>query len=146
MRILRMLGAVLVGLVVIVGVALFGFVRGWHVDEVTPGELSAMLRPHDEILTPEGKGPFPTVLLFPGCSGPLRDYTTYARDFRHLGFASVIVDSNGHRGLDRTARCQLATTPWPAERAGDVLVSLYDARSPPVPEARLLIPNLRKIA
>lgn len=131
MRILKRLAALLGCLVVIVGVSLFALGRGWHVEDVSPGELSAKLRPHDEILKPEGEGPFQTVLIVPGCSGPRADHLEYARDFRRLGFASLIVDSNAHRGLDSTSGCGLTTMPWPAELAGDVLVSLDHARRMP---------------
>ncbi len=91
----------------------------------TPEELSVTLRAHDEILRPEGPGPFPVVLLVPGCPGPRPFHRGWAEAFVDAGFAAVILDSFAGRGL--APACQ-DTRRWGTGRAGDVLVTLADLR------------------
>lgn len=91
----------------------------------TPEELSVTLRAHDEILRPEGAGPFPVVLLVPGCPGPRSFHRSWAEAFVDAGFAAVILDSFTGRGL--APSCDDARR-WGSGRAGDVLVTLADLR------------------
>jgi dienelactone hydrolase len=59
-----------------------------------------------KLVTPPGAGPFPTVLLVPGCGGvrrgnapnPIMD--EYARSAVQAGWAGAILDSYGPRGWD----------------------------------------------
>ena len=54
---------------------------------------------------PEGKGPFPAIVLLHGCSGlwakngkPTPSYTFWAEYFRSRGFVALLLDSFGPRG------------------------------------------------
>ena len=54
---------------------------------------------------PEGKGPFPAIVLLHGCGGmtdgrgaPIRSYAFWAERFRQRGFVALLVDSFGPRG------------------------------------------------
>ena len=54
---------------------------------------------------PEGKGPFPAIVLLHGCSGmmdrrgvPTQSYAFWAEQFRQRGFVALLVDSFGPRG------------------------------------------------
>ena len=76
-----------------------GGLGGTQARSAPPEELSVTLRAHDQILRPEGQGPFPTVLLVPGCTGPQVFHRAWARSFAEAGFASVILDSFSGRGF-----------------------------------------------
>jgi len=54
---------------------------------------------------PEGKGPFPAIVMMHGCSGlyaasgkPTRSYRFWAEHFRERGYATLLLDSFGPRG------------------------------------------------
>ena len=54
---------------------------------------------------PEGRGPFPAIVMLHGCSGmwtrsgkPLPSYESWAEHFRDLGYAALLLDSFGPRG------------------------------------------------
>jgi dienelactone hydrolase len=118
----------LVGALVIGGYGRFS--QGWFVDAQEPKAISALLRPHDEVLRPDGEGPFPAALLFHGCGG-IRSFThDWAARLRDQGFLSVIVDSYAGRDLAWEDVCS-GRALLGAERAGDVLVSLDDVRRRP---------------
>ena len=131
MRILKILGISILTIAVVLVVAAYGFLQGWHVTEFSPEELSNLLRPHDELVRPDGQGPFPAVLLFHGCGGVRRNLSTWADFMRALGFVALVVDSNEPRGLDSDTGCNPLTAQRGRERAGDVLVSLDYARTLP---------------
>ena len=69
---------------------------------VFPGEVlefSALL------YAPEGKGPFPAIVLFHGCNGMWtpageanRTHEAWAQHFRQKGYVALLVDSFGPRG------------------------------------------------
>jgi len=126
----RGLRLLLWGLAGLVGAAVLGgyaLLAGWHVEDVAPAEISALLRGHDRIFKPDGEGPFPTALLFHGCGG-LRDHNVAWGEFlAERGWASVAVDSYAGRGLTWQTVCAGRALLGP-ERAGDVLVSIDDAR------------------
>ena len=69
-------------LALFVGLASYAYLRGWHVERLPAAEISALLRPHDEILMPHGDGPFTTVLLFHGCGGKTAHEKEWARSLR----------------------------------------------------------------
>ena len=54
-RFLVVTAAILAILAALGGLAATGFIRGWYVTRRTPAELSALLRPHDTILKPDGE-------------------------------------------------------------------------------------------
>jgi dienelactone hydrolase len=66
------------------------------------------MAPGFRLVTPSGKGPFPTVLLIPGCGGirrpdgpnPIMD--EYAKSATEAGWAAAILDSFEPRGWDVT--------------------------------------------
>ena len=84
-------------LLAVSGVAL---AAGDEVHFAGPGvELTAYL------YRPEGKGPFPAVVMMHGCSGlygksgkPTRSYQFWAEHFRDRGFVTLLLDSFGPRG------------------------------------------------
>lgn len=139
MRLRHVVLASLVLLLAVLAAGVSGIRTGWWVASRPPAEISALLRPFDRVVTPEGAGPFPTVLLFHGCGGVNRNLSDWAELFRELGFASVIVDSFAGRGLDAETVCS-GRALLGAERAGDVWVSLADAgRQPFVDPQRIVL-------
>lgn len=57
------------------------------------------------LFRPEGKGPFPAIVMMHGCSGlygktgrPTRSYQFWAEHFRDRGYVTVLLDSFGPRG------------------------------------------------
>ena len=72
------------------------------IEPATLSEQEALLAPAVEILTPEeGDGPFPVVLQFHGCAGPRMDFLRgWASVANEAGYAAMIVDSTGARGMD----------------------------------------------
>ncbi|MFT3973200.1 MAG: dienelactone hydrolase family protein [Amaricoccus sp.] len=123
------LGAVLAALAV--GGNVVGHYTGLVVRQSTPAELSAVLSPWYRVAKPEGPGPFPTALLYSGCDGPRDSMDRWSAALVSHGWASIIVDSHTPRGLDDLERWRLVCAGqvlMGSERAGDVLVSLADAR------------------
>jgi dienelactone hydrolase len=113
------------------GNALFRY-RGWSVERLDPAALSALLAPAYRIVRPEGPGPFPTALLYSGCDGPHDNLDRWAEALKARGWAAIIVDSHGPRGLTNYEVWRLICAGqlfMGSERAGDVLVSLDDARA-----------------
>jgi len=129
-RILKLVVAGVVLAHVAIGVAMLGVREGWWVEKLEPAELSALLRPNDGVYLPEGEGPFPTVLLFHGCGGVRLSMSEWATAFREAGFAAIVVDSMKGRGLVERDVCS-GRALLGSERAGDVLVSIADARRLP---------------
>jgi dienelactone hydrolase len=97
-----------------------------------------MLRPHDELFTPPGEGPFPTVLMFHGCGGKHENSRDWAKAFRAVGWASIVVDGFTGRGAD-PARVCTGRELLPNERAGDILVTLEYARTLPFVDSNRMV-------
>jgi dienelactone hydrolase len=51
---------------------------------------------------PEGRGPFPAVVLMHGCGGISQMYSSWAKELNDQGFATLTVDSAGSRNLGVT--------------------------------------------
>ncbi len=105
--------------------------QGWTVDPKNPEELSALLSPHYRLLTPAGPGPFPTGSIFSGCDGVRDNIDRWATVLNEKGWAALIVDSHTPRGLSAHDLWRLVCAGQiltGAERAGDALVALRDAR------------------
>ena len=51
------------------------------------------------VVVPEGKGPFPAVVIMHGCSGIRQNSHNWARLLRENGYASIIVDTFALRGV-----------------------------------------------
>jgi len=102
--------------------------------------VNALLRPHDRVYRPDGEGPFPTVLLFHGCSGPTPAHEKMWADF-FVGhqFAVLAVDSHTGRNIAVSGHEKPGTIDWQEvcdlnlltgdERAGDIVASIDHARS-----------------
>ncbi len=117
---------------------------GWIVPHGDPEALADLLRPFYRVQQPDGPGPFPTALLYSGCDGPRDNLERWAAMLNARGWAAITVDSH-------TPRDYLDYDIWRlicagqllmgSERAGDVLVSLSDARAMPFvdPERLVLI-------
>jgi dienelactone hydrolase len=130
-RYLRKAALVLIVLVLIVSVLIFGFIRGWHIKKHTPEELAPLLKQYFQIKTPEGKWPFPTIIGFHGCGGLRKGVSDWADYLVGLGYATILVDSFTGRGIitpDDIKDVCAGRKLWGSERAGDVLVSLVEAR------------------
>lgn len=117
--------------------------RGWTVERLPAAELSARLAPFYRVARPPGPGRFPTALLYSGCDGPRDNLDRWAAMLVARGWAAVIVDSHGPRGLEEHELWRLVCTGqllMGSERAGDVLVSIDDARRMPfVDPGRLVL-------
>jgi dienelactone hydrolase len=112
--------------------------RGWAVKRLEPDALSAMLAPAYRVLKPSGEGPFATALLFSGCDGPRDNVLRWAERLNEIGWAAVVVDSHGPRGLTGGELWRLVCAGqvlMGSERAGDVLIAIDDARRMPVVDA-----------
>jgi dienelactone hydrolase len=104
---------------------------GWGVERLPAATLSDRLAPHYRITKPAGQGRFPTALLFSGCDGPKDNLDTWVRELNAAGWAAIIVDSHAPRGLAGSDVWRLVCAGqvlMGSERAGDVLVSIDDAR------------------
>lgn len=110
-------------------------VIGWRTERDSAASRVDLLRDHVEIIVPEGEGPFPVVLQFHGCAGIRAPFQRQWADIAvAAGYAAVIVDSNGARGLDRQAsldRICAGKMLLGQERAGDVAAALAIAESDP---------------
>ena len=108
--------------------------RGWTVERLEPDALSALLAPAYRVMKPDGTGPFPTALLFSGCDGPRDNVLRWAERLNREGWAAVVVDSHGPRGLVDHEVWRLVCAGQVllgSERAGDVLIAIDDVRRMP---------------
>ncbi|HUS64386.1 MAG TPA: prolyl oligopeptidase family serine peptidase [Kofleriaceae bacterium] len=140
-RRLRRLGIACVALAALGGLAVIGFVKGWHVHRLTPAELAALLQPGMQIVRPDGPGPFPAVIQFHGCGGRHAAEATWAAFLRDRGYVAVSVDSLGPRHISAVEApkvCQ-GRTLWGRERAGDVLVALDAVRKLPYVDPQRIV-------
>ena len=92
------------------------------------------LRPTLDIVRPDGSGPFPVVLLFPGCGGVRSHLRHYAQAAARVGWMAVTVESFKARGWSeafvRTLVCSGFLLRGGA-RAGDVMAAVTHAGSLP---------------
>ena len=85
-----------------------------------------------ELYMPEGEGPFPVVLQFHGCGGMKNLQARWADTARAAGWAVLVVDSYGHRRIDRFEAYATVCTGlqlWGRERAGDLYAMLEWVRT-----------------
>lgn len=86
---------------------------------------------------PDGGGPFPAVVLLHGCSGLGNGFPTWTAFFREKGFAALVVDSFGPRGV--TEICSDFHQVTTAMRIADAYGALeYLAARPDVRPDRIL--------
>jgi dienelactone hydrolase len=95
-------------------------------------------------MTPPGEGPFPTGMIHSGCDGPRDNVVRWAEMLNAEGWAAVIVDSHAPRGFTEGEIWRVVCAGqmfMGSARAGDVLVSLADARRMPFvdPDTMVLI-------
>ncbi|NBW10654.1 MAG: dienelactone hydrolase [Caulobacteraceae bacterium] len=103
----------------------------------------ARLEPTLVVARPEGVGPFPTVLVFPGCGGIRSHLDRYAEAAVAAGWMVVRVESFTARGWsDAFTRTFICTGLLfrGAERAGDVMAAVAGVRTlPDVDPERLVL-------
>ena len=89
-----------------------------------------------ELYTPNGHGPFPTVVLLHGCGGVSLNVKEWAGWLRHEGYAAFVLDSFGGRGIKRL--CGGSAELAGPMRAPDVFAAAdYLKRLPQVDSQRL---------
>jgi dienelactone hydrolase len=93
----------------------------------TIGELR--MRQIGSIILPEGKPPFPAIVVLHGCNGVSQNTRVWARRLASWGYAALIVDSFTLRGLAQVCDGSRAL-PGP-ERAKDVFAAATYLRSRP---------------
>jgi dienelactone hydrolase len=101
---------------------------------VPSSPLSAVL------VTPDGPGPFPVVILLHGCNGVRPNQPLWADRLRSWGYAALILDSFTARGSVDV--CAAANQPLvtPRDRAGDALsAALYLRTLPKIDGARIAV-------
>lgn len=118
--------------------------HGLVAEPQSPAVLSAFLRPFYRARTPAGEGPFPTALLLSGCDGPKDNLERWSDMMVADGWATIVVDSHGPRKYDSWELWRLICAGQllqGAERAGDLLVAIDDARAMPFvdPERIVLV-------
>ncbi len=118
--------------------AAYGHLAGWRVEPMSPEALARELRPGFEFHTPEGDGPFPTGIFFHGCGGVSDRIRSWARELKAAGWAALILDSLGPRGITGEEVCS-GRRLLGRERAGDVLVAIEEARRRPEVDPERLV-------
>ena len=122
-----------VGFAALGGFGAWGALNGRFIAKTSPQELGEKLAPFMQVYKPDGEGPFPTVLLFPGCggvigvNGPVQIMPDYAKAANKAGFAAIVVDSYGPRDIEfdyAIANICSGRTFRGGERAGDVLAAI----------------------
>lgn len=87
-----------------------------------------------ELEFPPGAGPFPAVILAHGCGGRGNADAGWATVLREWGYATLVVDSFGGRGLTQVCTMQRALTP--TQRLPDVYGALRALATHPRIDAR----------
>jgi len=82
-----------------------------------------------ELLTPQGGGPFPAVVVMHGCDGINANTRAWAQRLVGWGYAALIVDSFRSRGLSNV--CNRSAILPPAARAADAIAAKNYLRSLP---------------
>ena len=94
-------------------------------------QLNDIIVPHLSVATPADAGPFPVVLVIPGCEGVYPGRTRLRMHWLvEQGYIAVMVDSHKGRNLDNKEVCH-GRALWGRERAGDIYVALNYARQLP---------------
>ncbi len=89
------------------------------------------LLPGADLLLPEGRGPFPTVIQLHGCGGKGAFQFGWAKVARDAGWAVIVVDSYAFRNISRMQAYATVCTGlhlWGRERAGDLYAMMEWAR------------------
>src|SRR3954451_4191844 len=97
-------------------------------------QIPAFIGAHGKFSKPEGKGPFPTVILAHGCGGP-GGHSAWIRILNDWGYATYYIDSFTPRGV--TVVCQAKDGPkerqavTPLDRLPDAFAALAYLRTRP---------------
>ncbi|WP_203291055.1 dienelactone hydrolase family protein [Maricaulis parjimensis] len=117
------------------GACAVGNATGLSVPRRSLAEQSALLDRHVEMRLPEtANGPVPALILLHGCGGLREVQNAYSDRVLQAGYAAVIVDSNGARGIGRfgaMSRVCTAQTLWGQDRAADIAAVLDQLRDTP---------------
>jgi dienelactone hydrolase len=101
-------------------------------------ETIGVLREHQvgSIVLPEGKPPYPAVVVLHGCNGISPSTRIWARRLASWGYAALIIDSFTPRGLSNV--CSRGMTLSGRERAADALAgAAYLRTRPDIDPARI---------
>lgn len=107
---------------------------GWSATPQPPETIASLIVPAMRWTLPEGEGPHPVALLLSGCDGPQPNLDRLAAGLEDVGWASVIIDSHGPRGLDDVQLWRLVCAGQllnGAERAADIAITLAELRKRP---------------
>jgi dienelactone hydrolase len=141
LRITAIILGVLVALIIVaISAFIFIFRQSMFVEKHTPEEIASLLTPHFQIKTPNGNGPFPTIICVPGPmgifntnGGKYKFQSDWADYLVEIGYATIFVDSYTGRAFTADDIKLIATLRKfpPSENAGDILVALSEARKLP---------------
>lgn len=109
-------------------------------EQPVPGSRAAD-RPLDAVLlTPDGPGPFPVVILLHGCSGVRPIQREWAARLRSWGYAALILDSFSARGGVNVCANTNQPLVTPRDRAADVMsAALYLRTLPNIDGTRIAV-------
>ena len=98
-------------------------------------ELSDIVLPHITVAKPDKAGPFPVVIVLPGCEGVYPERTQQRVDWLNAqGYMAVVVNSHKGRQLNAKSVCS-GKALWGQERVGDVYIALDYVRTLPDADA-----------
>lgn len=124
----RWLALGLAGLALVLAANTGARALGWIGTGGSVEARAARLAPHLRVVAPEGAGPHPVALMAGGCDGPMDNLDRWAERLAAAGWASVVVDSHGPRGLRRLALWRLVCAGQllqAPERAADLRAALH---------------------
>lgn len=117
------------------GACAIGNATGLSVPQRSLAEQRALLDGHIDIRLPgNAAGPVPALGMLHGCGGLRQVQEAYADRVLEAGYAVVIVDSNGARGIGRfgaMSRVCTAQTLWGQDRAADIAAVLAELQDTP---------------
>ncbi len=94
-------------------------------------DIAVELEPHYRMFMPQGKGPFPAVLVFHGCAGPEPRLSQQRAEWiTRQGYVALLVDSFSGRGYKQDEVCS-GKRFWGNQRVADVYASLEYMRNQP---------------
>ncbi|NNL89369.1 MAG: prolyl oligopeptidase family serine peptidase [Marinicaulis sp.] len=104
----------------------------------------ALIEPAMELRLPDGAGPFPVVIQFHGCAGIRPPFQAQWADIANdAGFAALIVDSVGPRGMSRPEAVEAVCGGKRLvgqERAGDIMAAVEIAvRNPELDPTQIIL-------
>jgi dienelactone hydrolase len=108
------------------------------IEPKSSAQLEGALEATMKVRTPDGEGPFPTVVILHGANEPTwrKGYADWMDWLTARGYAAVFIDSAAARGV--SANAMMGPGLMPIERAADVFVTLDLLRRRPFVDARRL--------